>query len=70
MKFNEITHEWLNEQMIDLKIDRATVMQELGINAPDLSNYLSGRNPLSKVRKSQFYYYFKWKSVEKIVGEN
>ncbi len=64
-KFEEVTPEWIKQQMLDLNMSAADAAREMEISRGDMSAYLSGKKPLSNIRKQTFYYFFYIKNAER-----
>jgi hypothetical protein len=58
LDLNEITKEWISEQMQDLGIKPKDIISQLGVDKSSLSLYLNGKNKMNKLVRASFYYYF------------
>jgi hypothetical protein len=58
--FNEdlVTTDWIANNIDKYKIERKSLITDLGLSKSVLSLYLSGKRNLSKMGKATFFYYF------------
>ena len=61
----QVTPQYISEQMQALGLNQADLVKELGINPSSISEYLSSYTKLSKAGKAMFYYYFEYKKLLK-----
>ncbi len=58
LDLEQITVEWIKEQMKELGIKRYDIIRQLAIDKSSLSLILSGKRGLSNTMKVAFFYYF------------
>ena len=58
LDLEQITVEWIKEQMEELGIKRYDIIRQLAIDKSSLSLILSGKRGLSNTMKVAFFYYF------------
>lgn len=58
LEVDDITLDWVNQQMEELGIKRNDLIKQLAIDKSSLSELLSGNRGLTKSMKATFFYYF------------
>ena len=58
-----IDYKWIRDKMHDLRLNRADIIDHLGIDNSTISLLLSGKRELTKWQKATFYYYFMQKKI-------
>ena len=58
--FTDVTPDWIRQQLKKHGLTMAEFAKNFGNSQADISAYCGGKKPLSKLRKSAFYFFFKY----------
>ena len=56
-KSDVITPSFVQDFLKKNKIKQKTIALELGVDYTNISSWISGRRPMSRITKNMFYYY-------------